>query len=236
MIIRNLLVLFVFVGVGFGASVAQSDIFVRQSPKAESSNSEKSEEPKKKKSIFLRPFSSKSKRKQHAALKNRYGVKLNTDGVLNKMSRDMTVLAYWQKQGRKPQGIEEMRAYGSALRAANVVNMLTERNKILPGLINKQRKRFDTVQKQLEMQAPDLEAVDAANALIAAALRERQGGLTQAVYTGFGGQASSAVKASATKEDVGVVRRSVSRAMPVYRRTDDTDASKSSGGVYKNYR
>jgi hypothetical protein len=235
MIIRNLLVLLIFVGVGFGASVAQSDIFVRQSPKAENSNSKKTEETQKKKSIFLRPFSKNSKRK-HAALKNRYGAKLNTDGVLNKMSRDMTVLAYWQKQGRKPQGIEEMRAYGSALRAANVVNMLAERNKILPGLINKQRKRFDTVQKQLEMQAPDLEAVDAANALISAALRERQGGLAQAVYTGFGGQASSAVKASATKKDVGVVRRSVSRAMPVYRRTDDADASKSSSGVYKNYR
>ena len=229
--IRNLLVLLIFLGVGFGASVAQSDIFVRTIPKEETSK-DGADKPKKK-SIFLRPFARETKK--NPASKNRYGSRLNTAGV-ERTLRDLRMLSYWRDSGRKPQGMKELQAYAMALRSENMAQMLQERDKILPGLIKAHKRRFDKLEAQLAMQAPNRKAVAEANEIIMAALKAKAepAKAAEAVYKKYSTQ--TVKNASALREEEKpTTHRSVYKAKPIYRRQEDNNSSAASR-VYKNYR
>lgn len=239
--IRNFLVLLIFLGIGFGAGVAQSDIFVRQAPKKEQSQ-DNAEQKKQKKSIFLRPFTSgsRSAKRQQNALKNRYGARLNTDGVRNKLVQDLNMLAYWQQNKRMPEGLTEMQAYATALRAENLASVLVRRNKIVPSLLKSHNDRFAALDKQRAKIAPDRAAIDAANAAILEAMEamEEPNAAVEAVYTSLGGQDSvSAIRSGAAEEKPGV-RSTIRKIMPIYRRqeTKSDDEASPANRVYKNYR
>ena len=234
--VRNLLILFVFLGVGFGANVAQSDIFVRKSPKQEVSKDAGKDGNKKSKGIFLRRFFDKDK---NPAAKNRYGTTLNTQGLRRQLVKDLKLLAYWQQSGRKPQGLQELAAYAIALRSENFKNMLVEQNKVLPGLIRAHKARFDKVEEQLQIQAPNLDA------LIAAGRFQGIKKPVQAVKAVV--QNPQDIPVEGTNAAVRVpaepkpgVRRSVRKTTPIYRRpnTDDDESKPSDAAsrVYKNYR
>lgn len=233
--IRNLLVLLVFLSVGLGANVAQSDIFVRKSPKQETTQQDAKTESKKKTNIFLRPF----KKKDQPSAKNRYGSRLNTEGIRRQAVQDLRMLAYWQQAGRKPEGLKELNAYAFAMRAQNLADMFTKRSKALPGLVQKHEKRFAVFEQQLAKQAPDRAAVDAADKEIMAALgiKDQSAKAVRAVYQSYGAGAVNAVKSDTQEEKPGV-RQSVRSVAPIYRRqnNEDNSSSGSTSRVYKNYR
>lgn len=240
--VRNLLVLLVFLGVGFGANVAQSDIFVRKSPKKEVTRDTENDGAKQSKpAIFLRRFRDAVK---NPAAKNRYGTSLNTKGLRRQLVKDLKLLAYWQKSGRKPQGLEELAAYAIAMRSENFKNMLVEQNKILPGLVAAHKKRFDTVAKQVKMQAPDLEGIAKIDAMIIAGLPDQIEAPkpAQAVKAVFKEPSTpvegiqSAVRAPEAPPKEGV-SRSVRKSTPIYIRKDDDKKKPSDAAsrVYKKY-
>lgn len=158
--VRNLLVLLVFLGVSFGANVAQSDIFLRKTPKVESTDEGESEAPKKK-SIFLRPF--KKDNPKTSRVRTNFRAKLNVKGVRRQIEQDLKTLDYWQKRGTKPTNIEEMRSYAFALRVDERATMLKERELTRVARANLERKHQDEFQRDLAVQAA---RVAEANALV----------------------------------------------------------------------
>jgi len=241
--VRNLLVLLVFLGVGFGANVAQSDIFVRKSPKEEvTRDADKDGSKPSKPAIFLRRFRDAIK---NPAAKNRYGTTLDTQGLRRQLVKDMKLLAYWQQSGRKPAGLKELAAYAVAMRSENFKNMLVEQNKILPRLISAHRARFDKVAAQIKMQAPDTERIAEIDAMIMAGLPDQiePPQAVQAVKAVYQKPLEpvegiqSAVKAPEPPPEA--ARRSVRKSTPIYIRKEDDAQKKPSDAasrVYKNYR
>jgi len=256
--IRNLLVLMVFLGVGFGASVAQSDIFVRQSPKEEvSKDADKAKKP----SLFLRPFNAFRKKKTGAGA-DRYSSKLDTSGVRGKIIQDMKLLAYWQQSGKRPKGAKQLRDYATALRSPNMALMFAARQKELPKLLSLHNKRMASVAKMFDGQVKDVSAIEAIDAMIMADLGRvsrvaRAAKTVRAVYQNFdpkkedavsagssasSGSASALSNASAARVPAPRegTRRSVRPSVtPIYvprKKSADDDGQKNSSGVYKNYR
>jgi len=158
--VRNFLVLLVFLGVGFGASVAQSDIFVRQSPKKEATDG--ADAPKKR-SIFLRPFM--RNRDKKTAPKIRYNGNLDTSGLSNRVAQDLKTLAYWQQRKVKPQNALEMASYAVALRSNNKALMLKHRQKVLPKLQAIQSKRVRDFEARLPVRSDDNSFANAIDAM-----------------------------------------------------------------------
>jgi len=121
--IRNSLILFVFIVVaGFAPTMAQSDIFVRQSPKAQS---DQSDAPKKKR-IFLNPFAKKENKRAARGTANvnpaalvQYESRLKIREAQKYASQGAKAVVYWQSRDQKPNTREEMLSYMSAFRAAD---------------------------------------------------------------------------------------------------------------------
>jgi len=241
--IRNLLILFVFLGVGFGANVAQSDIFVRQSPKAESGD--EAETPKKT-NIFLRPFKKRGNKSEQ--IKNRLNTKLEISGLRRKTASDMRLLAYWQQRDREPETLEELRSYATALRSENVNRVLAKRNALIPTLEAARAENLTKFKARINAQAPNLQALQAVNEVILASsgmadvLRNPQAAVTKAVYQNYGAQAVERVQAASQERSREVQTLSTPKIAPIYRRpaasSDDSkdEPSSAAKGVYKNYR
>lgn len=177
--IRNLLVLLVFLGVSFGAGVAQSDIFLRQSPKAESKE-EGGDKVSKKRGIFLRPFKKDSPKTSN--VQTRFQAKLNVKGVRRQVEKDLKTLNYWRERETKPQNIEEMRSYAFALRVGERTTMLKERELERVAMVNLKRKHEVQFQKYLLARNP--------NAMAANAVAEKK----STVHTNYRGEASTTKK------------------------------------------
>ena len=211
--IRNLLVLLVFLSVGLGASVAQSDIFLRKSPKKEVSKEESAEKPQKKRSIFLRPFKKDSPKVSN--VRSRLQAKLNVDGVRKRIEGDLKVLDYWQKRDTKPQNIEELRSYAFAMRVNQRAELLKGMELERVALANLARKHELEFQKTLAARTPNMEAALAETALI----EGRAAKSTNRVYTNF--------KPASAQSDNKKVRR-------VYRQREETLQKPTR--VYRDYR
>ncbi|NCT41015.1 MAG: hypothetical protein GW778_05070 [Alphaproteobacteria bacterium] len=236
--VRNLLVLLMFLGVGFGASVAQSDIFVRQSPKADSKGGD---DVSKKKPIYLRPFKSSPQKTQR--VNKKVSVPRITSGMPQQVAGDLKLLAYWQKAERMPETVKELQSYGQALRALDLKRVMEERNKILPALEAQAVRQVNEYRKEFLKQAPDLEAFVQINDMIVkgldvADMLSDPNAAAKAVYTRYAGESVEVIEAEARKR----AQQADKVVKPIYlqpdaKATNNPDSkSKAATGVYKNYR
>ncbi len=231
--IRNLLILLLFLGVGLGANVAESDIFVRQSPKQEKSNANANKQSEKKSSIYLRS----QKKKGRSSARNMFETRLNTEGLRRQAVQDLKMLAYWQQSGRKPETLDELHAYSVAMRAENLASVIKQRNEILPSLMKAQRERFQRVAEQNAIQTYDREAAIAASAQMMIDM-----GYTnvpvKVTRQSFTAENTVKTRSAAVKQKERGVRRSVNRVTPIFRRQDNDNkqASGPASRVYQNYR
>lgn len=185
--IRNLLVLLVFLGVSFGAGIAQSDIFVRQTPQEEAGE----EETPKKRSIFLRPFSKNDKRV--TAQQNLMKSRLNTEGIKRQIEQDLKTVNYWKKRDVGPRNLEEHRSYAYALRADARAIVLEQQEKARVRAANIKANNDAAFMKRLKAETPDFEGMLAEDAMI---LAERSGRATavKSVYKSYGATTPSSSK------------------------------------------
>lgn len=237
--VRNLLVLLMFLGVGFGTSVAQSDIFVRHSPKEQAAEGE----VQKKKSIFLRPFS-KTKNTAEKA-QNQFRSRLNTDGLRQQVVKDLNVLAYWKERDLKPQNVVEMASYAVALGAENRALMLKNREAAIPALMAKRQTRIDNFQARMTSLAPNQDGIRAFDALILAEAERRvpEVKTVRAVYQGV--KSVKTIVDNSQQQPSALERKPVVKtrvSVPkIYRRVPDSNgaasdgSSRSSNGVYTRY-
>ncbi|MFK7840147.1 MAG: hypothetical protein AB8B83_07420 [Bdellovibrionales bacterium] len=159
--IRNLLILLIFLGAGFGASIAQSDLFVRQPSNAVSQGNENNRE---KRPIYLRPF--ETNEAPAARVQRQLRDRLSTSRIADQIAGESKILNYWKKAGRLPETVEEMRSYARALRSANLVRVIQKREDINAKIEAQLKKEFDKFREKIMAQAPDLGAFNKVNDLI----------------------------------------------------------------------
>ena len=237
---RNLLILLVFLGVGFGANVAQSDIFVRQSSNAESD--EGADAPKKT-NIFLRPFIKRDNKSER--MRKRMNKQLEISNVRRKIASDMQALAYWQQADREPKTLEELRSYATALRSKNVARVLADKTAMVSKLEAMRAKNLSEFRARINEQAPDTEGLAAVNKVILAGMAAQADNpaakATQAVYKAYGEREIERVRAMRLEEETPRVQ-TTPKIAPIYRRSnassesDSDKPSSAASGVYKNYR
>ena len=191
---RNLLILSLFLMFSFGATVAQSDIFVRQNPAAESEKEDAEEEKPVRRSIFLRRDTSKN-----SAVKNvvkRFETRLNVKGVRKQIERDMKTLAYWKQRETRPQNDKELRSYAFAMRFNQREQMLKSVELRRVEMAKIRQKHQAEFQAHLLSKTPNPQAVAAADARIAAdkALAEAERKGVNRVRTDLRGHASASTE------------------------------------------
>ncbi len=133
--IKNLALLAIVLAIGFGAQMAQSDIFVRQNTKQETKQASKedtkktteennttatgaAEKPAKPR-LFLNPFAKKEGSTTKPVVITKYRPTVNTQQYQAQTQYDLKALAYWQQRKTKPQTAQEILSYASAYRAAD---------------------------------------------------------------------------------------------------------------------
>ncbi len=221
-IYRNLLILIVFLGVGFVVNVAQGDIFVRKTFKQQDVSKDKSSDDRGS-SIYLRPHKDNKKDDtRRYSTKNRvnYGQRTMMLAQHRKqMAAAMRALAYWQQRDSKPQNAKELRSHAIAYSAVARGQMLKNRYAKQAKLDVLARERRESFEAEKLARTPNIEAVMKAEAKIAAYKQDTaKRGMN--VYTNYG----SARAQQATK-----------KKKVIYRRAKPTGLSKPSR-VIRDYR
>lgn len=210
--IRNLLILMLFLGFGLGASVAQSDIFVRQSVKTD--NNEKSGGPQKR-SIFLRPF----KKDDVESSTNMYRPRLNTAGLQRQIEEELKTLKYWQERDVGPRNLQEHKSYAFAMRAENRAAMLIRDANVQSWVSARREQNRKAVKAHFEALYPTTELVAQMDA---AALAKRRG---------LKGQRSAV---AGVRKDYGSKDSSTKKVRRVYHKPSNTLETPQK--VFRNYR
>ena len=183
--VRNLLILMLFIGFGLGAGVAQSDIFVRQT---HDNNNQEETGVSQNKSIFLRPFKSK----EIEGRSKLYRSRRNTAGIQRQIEKELQTLEYWQKRKVGPRDDLEHKSYAFAMRASTRASMLKDRAVAKARMDAAREQRRLKAQQYIEATSADLEAVRRADALIEDGQGKRSG--VAGVRTNYGARNSSTTK------------------------------------------